>query len=864
MDKDSFTEHQKALQEGLFTGFFDSSCVSMEEYQPRLLFNDNKRGQKVLASIIEELRKCREFLFSVAFITNSGVAILINTLRELEEKGIPGRIIASQYQNFTEPRALRRLSSLKNVEVRVATEGNHHAKGYLFRGADTDVVIVGSSNLTQSALSLNNEWNVRLSTMEEGSLIQEIMGEFERDYAKATPVTEPWLADYEIEYERHSVLLTGEAIEMIDSVSGSLILNKSVDSVEPNTMQREALVSLQRLREENKDKALLISATGTGKTYLAAFDAKKMGARRLLFVVHRETIARAAMQSFRRIFGEDVSMSVLGGRGPRNTKADFQFATIQTLSKEETLSAFGHQHFDYVVIDEVHRAGAATYRKILDHFTPSFLLGMSATPERTDGYDIFREFDYNIAYEIRLNDALEENMLSPFHYYGISDIEVDGELLDDHADFRKLTCPERVAKVLHFADFYGCDRGRIKGLIFCSRNEEAKELSGHFNERGYRTIALSGESSQEQREESIRRLEMDAGDKRLDYIFSVDIFNEGVDIPAINQIIMLRPTQSAIIFVQQLGRGLRKLPGKEYLTVLDFIGNYSNNYIVPIALYGDQSYNKDTIRRLINSESSFIPGVSTINFDRITKERIFSSINQTNLSQLKLLKEDYQLLKYKLGRIPLMRDFQEHGSRDPYAFVEYKGSYYAFLKKVETDYDADLSEKEERMLSFLSKEVCNGKRVEDCLLLEELLEQDRTSLSGFLEKVEVAYGRKRREADIDTYVHYLNQGFLKEDDRRKYNVGPIVKKDEGFLYPIGPLQESKGNAVFREHCMDTVGYSIKEYDKKREKKDIGGFFLHEKYTRKDVCRILGWKKDVASILYGYRIMENGSMLKFRT
>ena len=414
---------------------------------------------------------------------------------------------------------------------------------------------------------------------------------------------------------------------------------------------------------------------GTGKTYLSAFDVKKYQPGRFLFVVHRENIAREAMASYKRILGPEIDTGILTG-GQKDPEAKYLFSTIQTLSKEETLRSFAPDAFDYIVIDEAHHSGAETYQRVLEYFEPKFLLGMTATPERTDGYDIFEKFDHNIAYEIRLNRALEENMLSPFHYFGVSEIKIGGELLDDNAEFNQLTCNERIERIIEAADFYGYSGDRVRGLVFCSRKEEAKELSRKFNEysncgRRFNTLALTGESSEVERENAIKRLEQKQIEEHLDYIFTVDIFNEGVDIPTVNQVIMLRPTQSAIIFVQQLGRGLRKAYEKEYLTVIDFIGNYSNNYLVPIALYGDRSFNKDTVRKMVNSGSSIIPGCSTVNFDQITKERIFKSIDSASLQTLALLREDYRLVKYQLGRVPMMLDFMEIGSREPYAFVGY-------------------------------------------------------------------------------------------------------------------------------------------------------------------------------------------------
>ena len=332
----------------------------------------------------------------------------------------------------------------------------------------------------------------------------------------------------------------------------------------------------------------------------------------------------------------------------RELDCDFIFSTIQTISKAEHLGSFKKDHFDYIIIDETHRSGADSYLRLLNYFQPKFLLGMTATPERTDGNDIFKLFDHNIAYEIRLHRAMEEQLLCDFHYYGVTDLFIENKAQEDKAYFNRLISNERVYRIIEKARFYGCDNGITRGLIFCSRTSEANELSKLFNDQGFKSVALTGESSEEERIKAIELLETDNINEKLDYIFTVDIFNEGIDIPKVNQIIMLRPTDSSIVFIQQLGRGLRKLPSKNYLTIIDFIGNYTNNYLIPIALYGDTSFNKDSLRKLITDGSRSIPGASTINFDEISKNMIFQSIDSSNLQLYADLKKDYKLLKYKL------------------------------------------------------------------------------------------------------------------------------------------------------------------------------------------------------------------------
>ena len=283
----------------------------------------------------------------------------------------------------------------------------------------------------------------------------------------------------------------------------------------------------------------------TGKTYASAFALREENPKKVLFLVHREQIAKQAIKSYKKVFGATKTFGLLSGN-EKNYNADYLFSTMQMMSKDDILARFKKDEFQTIVIDEAHRVGANSYQKILDYFEPEFWLGMTASPERTDDYDVYEAFDHNIAYEIRLQQALEENLLCDFHYFGITDLAIDGISIDEDTglkNFNILTSDARVDYVIEEAKFYGYSGKRVKGLIFCSSKKEAKELGNKFNVRGYRTIVLTGADTQESREYAIEKFVADEGDK-LDYIFTVDIFNEGVDIPEINQVIMLRPTES--------------------------------------------------------------------------------------------------------------------------------------------------------------------------------------------------------------------------------------------------------------------------------------------------------------------------------
>ncbi|MDC0275790.1 DUF3427 domain-containing protein [Verrucomicrobiales bacterium] len=829
--------------------------MSSNLQRPTLVLNDPSQPRRVLTTLQAELRTCRSFRFYVAFVNQPGVISLIQELTELDQRGISGQVLVSQYLNFTEPLALKTLLKFRNLELRIMTQGAMHAKGYFFKSQSGERCLIGSSNWTHSALSKNSELNVLIES--DDLFSKEIDDEFNQQFEKAVPVTDGFIREYEEVYR-------APQYPMPKGRPGSD--RQSSEKVKPNRMQQEALANLGDLREKGESKGLLVSATGTGKTFLAAFDAQKMGAKRLLFVVHRENVTRAALDTFRRVFGEERSYGIFVG-GVHEGDADFVFSTVQTLSRPERLASFSPDDFDYIVVDESHRVGASSYERFLNHFQPKFLLGMTATPERTDGADIFHFFDYNIAYEIRLKRALEEKMLCPFHYFGVTDIEIDGKEVDEYTDFNKLTSTERVDRLIEVTGHYGCDDGIVRGLIFCSRKDEACVLARCFQDRGLRAIALTGDDSDSTRESGIRRLEMAAeSSEKLDYIFTVDIFNEGVDIPFVNQIVMLRATQSAIIFVQQLGRGLRKIEEREkYLTVIDVIGNYQHNYLIPIALYGDRSLDKDRIRRLLVNGNDGLPGTSTINFDSVSRERIFENLSRSNLVKRNALKADYESVRSRIGTVPMMMDFVIHDGRDPAAFADYSRSYYNFSKLIEPhDVVAEIGAIGSKVLELYSKYVLNGKRIQESRMILELLESGYSKLVSESEVVELGLNSNEIREHALSAIRSLNLEFIRE-------------RDEGVLLPVrdklgfdvvllagdqvewGPRFQEMLDPVLTKYLADLAEYSSHRFREGFKDEDFSnGFVRDRKYTRSDVFRVLGWKENpVAQNVGGYLKSTDG-------
>ena len=629
----SQTSSNSKLVQGYTKAFVDSKVEADPMYSPQLL--TNRGNQKVLTAIEKELKSCDDLFISVAFITMGGIAPLLGTLKDLEKKGVRGRILTSDYLMFSEPQALDKLDSLNNLDLRVFKTGQNevgfHTKGYMFHNNGDLRIIVGSSNLTQSAIAKNHEWNTRMVSTSNGQFALDIEDEFNELWN-----TSVCYSEYKDEYSEIYNNSKRER-EEIKNLTRTIDLGNS-RVLEPNSMQEQFILNIEEILSKGGKRALLISATGTGKTYASAFALRKLFSenafsnKKALFLSHREQINKQALRSYKRVFGKNINMELLSGNQNDVRKAKsgkFLFSTMNMMAKPHIMEQFKPDEYAVIILDECHRSGASSYQRIIDYFKPRLLLGMSASPERTDNFDVFSLFDHNIACEIRLQQALENDLLCPFHYFGITDLEIEGES-EDLNRFRQLTSDKRVEYIIKQAEYYGYSGNRVKGLIFCSTKKEAEELSRKFNLTGkYNTTMLCGDNTQEERESAIERLVDDDANDRLDYIFTVDIFNEGVDIPEINQVIMLRPTESPIVFVQQLGRGLRKADGKEFVIVIDFIGNYQNNYMIPIALSGDRTGNKDNIRRGLMEGNNLIKGASTIYFDEISRDRIYKSILST-------------------------------------------------------------------------------------------------------------------------------------------------------------------------------------------------------------------------------------------
>lgn len=822
------------LQQSLASALIDDKINSLPDLQPQIIYNDYNSGSNLLVELLQELQTCKRFYFAIAFITQSGLICLKECLKLLQEKNITGDILTTDYLYFNQPKALQELQQYPNLNICIYTKENFHIKGYIFEQNDYYTLIVGSNNLTQTALKANKEWSLKINSLANGSLINNTLSQFQQMWQEAMPLTDIWLKQYTDKYY---------SLQKLKREFATAQENISTNDITPNKMQQEALKALEKLQQDNKHKALLISATGTGKTYLSAFAVKKANPKRLLFLAHREQILKQACKTFAKII-PDIQYGILSANH-KDFHKPYLFATINMLSKEENLTQFAPTHFDYIIIDETHRAGASSYLKILNYFQPQFLLGMTATPERTDGFDIYQLFDHNIAYEIRLNQAMQENLLCPFHYFGITDITVDNQEINDNSTFNDLTTDARVTHIINQSQYYGFSGERLHGLIFCSQIEEAQILSQKFNERGFNTIALSGKDSQETRTNAIHKLEQNDRSTGLDYIFTVDIMNEGIDIPAINQIIMLRPTKSAIIFVQQLGRGLRKYPQKDYVVILDFIGNYQNNFMIPIALSGNTSYNKDNIRHYVAEGNRFIFGSSTIHFDKIARQKIYQAIDSAKLSDTALLKNEYLQLKQKLGKVPSIFDFSQFGSIDILKFLDKFKTYHNFLQKYDKDYTIRFNTIQEEILYFISYRFAKGKRIHELIALKLLLKNTSHLLVDIEHILTTKYHQKLTEQIKVSLIRNLTNLFTISNEQAKFSNCIFIKENDNDYIINDIFKSALQDEKFYFQINQILDFALERYQKyyQNKYKDTN-LVLYQKYTYEEVCYLLNWPQKI--------------------
>lgn len=689
-------------------------------------FLTNYSNDTFLQRLRDCFNKCSSFSLTVSFIKEAGLRLIQKEIESALNRGVKGRIITSTYQNFTDIPSLRIFKKWMekypnfscHLDFNSFEDNGFHTKGYIFQTKNGYEFLVGSSNITRFALLKNIEWNVSLTRNKEDKIISETLLEFDSLWNKTNPLSEEIIKKYttQIEY----------AIERWDMDYGYNQIK-----VVPNAMQKAALKEIRRYRDMGEKRALIIAATASGKTFLAAFDAYNFNAKRLLFIVHRDTILNDAKKTFEKIFGSTRTYGLFTGQ-EKNLDADFIFATNTMMATH--LELFKPNDFDYIIFDECHHITNTTYEKILNYFTPAFLLGLTATPERMDKQDVFAVFNYVVPYELRLRDAINNDLVVPFKYFAVRDEMVD------YSDKEKINFLKNYFKDDNHIQFISNQiekhrpEGKLKAIGFCRSIDHAREMSLEMDGLGYHTTYLTGENNTGERSKAFKDLADDSND--LEIIFAVDILNEGVDLPSVNMVLFLRPTESQTIFIQQLGRGLRKYKGKDHLTVLDFIGNsYDRSTQIALGL-GSLSSSTVLEKALLSSlvRNDFkdlgLPGVE-IHFDERSKEEILKHIENTNFNTAFRLRSDYFSFKKYLSekRYPSHMDYLNSDcAPDLLRFLKAKMkgkknySYYNFLRNIGEDVPL-FNESEIRLLEVIS-DLLPLTRREEYLIIKQVLDNE--------------------------------------------------------------------------------------------------------------------------------------------
>ena len=761
-------------------------------------FLTNYTDTTFLDKIKDNLRHCKSFDFSVSFIKKAGLVLLFKDIEAAVERGCKGRIITSTYQNFTDIESLKSFYALMgrcpNFQCHLDYESFHdtgystlgyHSKGYLFEFDGHRELVIGSSNITRYALLKNIEWDVSVKDYFVNGVYDDALKEFEEKWA----ATELLNAELIVKYAQR----LSYAIERWD-----MDYDLSASKIKPNYMQKKALKELNRYRAIGVNRALTIASAGSGKTYLAAFDALNFNPKRLLYIVHEGSILRKSLETFQEVFGKNVSYGIYSGTS-KESDADFVFATNITMCK--TLELFSKNEFDYIIIDECHHATAETYKKIIGYFEPEFLLGLTATPERMDNQDVFELFDHNVPYELRLRDAIANDLVVPFKYFGIRDKLVDYGLTgneerrmiaqmakEDHCDF----IAEQIEKHR--------PQGKLKALAFCRNVTHARMMCEALGER-YHTAYLTGRNDIGERVRAYNDLQNDA--RNLEILFTVDILNEGVDIPGVNMVLFLRPTESTTIFIQQLGRGLRKYTNKEYVTVLDFIGNsYKRSVQIAFAL-GSLSENFVMEKRLLASlvRDDFTAlgladyGVE-IHIDDLSKEEILEYIDKENFNALKYLKQDYFNFKKYIGSefYPRHVDYINNDcAPDLIRFMSIKTrgkkncSYYNFLRGIGEENLPVFTEKQIDFINYLSG-FLPLVRVHEYQIVKLLLDGSKTY------------------QEIVMYLTETVQGFVPAELEHALTYLQFVEKDKDILRLSVPMDDQ-----LLEYVQDLIEYGLIRY-----------------------------------------------------
>lgn len=806
-----------------------------EVYDTDVMTGDRDRRMYLYYQLIGSLRKAVSVDIIVSFLMESGVKMLLEELDHALNRGARIRILTGNYLGITQPSALylikRKLGD--RVDLRFYNEKNRsfHPKSYIFHYVDHSEIYIGSSNVSRSALTSGIEWNYRFSSNTD-----------QKNYDK-------FFKTFEDLFENHSIVVDDEELKRYSknwhkpSVSKDLerydIEEESEDTnvrslYEPRGAQIEALCALEDTRSEGAKRALVQAATGVGKTYLAAFDSKDY--ERVLFVAHREEILRQAAASFQNVRNSDDYGFFHGDQ--KSTDKSVIFASVATLGRQEYLNEeyFSKDYFDYIVIDEFHHAVNDQYRRIVDYFKPQFLLGLTATPERMDGRNIYEICDYNVPYEISLKDAINKGMLVPFHYYGIFDDTDYSKLHIVRGKYDEKELNETYIGNVHRHELiykYYCKYGSKRALGFCCSRAHAEEMAKEFCKRGIPAVAVYSNADgafSEDRSVAIEKLK----NGEIKVIFSVDMFNEGVDITSVDMVMFLRPTESPIVFLQQLGRGLRKNKGKEYLNVLDFIGNYEKAGRVRSLLTGrtwseSQQYHP--------ADRSAYPDDCLIDFDMKLID-FFARMDKKQLKVKDQIRNEFYRVKDMLGKRPSRIELFTYMDDDIYQMAITHSKENPFKRYLEYLKDLrELTSEEETFCQGIGREFIslientNMSKVYKMPVLMAFYNHGNVRLAvseeELLESWKEFFNTGTNWKDLDEQLAYREYLEISDKEHVKKILqmpvhfllesgkGFFVKKEGSALALREELADVIGNPVFAEQMKDVIEYRVMDYYQRR-------------------------------------------------